>query len=187
MGRNVWLACLFAFVLSLTSSAQATPSAASGEAVAYAMPVVAAGITVWKKDWTGLAQLVVVTGLTVGTAYGIKQIVRECRPFAHPCAHDSNDWDSFPSTTSALASAPSSFVWQRYGWKLGLPLFIISKYTAYSLDRSKKNRIWDGLASTVIAIGYNELITTRYHPRNSYYTSFDAGPDGVYASLHYNW
>ena len=31
------------------------------------MPAVAAGIAVWKKDWTGMAQLAVVTGLTVGT------------------------------------------------------------------------------------------------------------------------
>jgi len=186
MSRSVLSACLFALALSLASSAQATPSAISGEAVAYAMPAVAAGIAVWKKDWTGMAQLAVVTGLTVGTAYGLKQIVRERRPYQDPLDH-STGWDSFPSTTSALASAPSSFVWQRYGWKLGLPLFIISKYTSYSLDRARKNRIWDGLASTALAIGYNEIFTTRYRPRSSYYTSFDAGPNGVYASLHYSW
>lgn len=176
-----------ALALFLTSPAQAAPWAASGEAVAYAMPAIAVGIATWKHDWTGVAQLTVVTGLTVGTAYGLKQIVRECRPFEKPCSPNGPGWDSFPSTTSALASAPSSFVWQRYGWEWGLPLFIISKYTSYSLDRAKKNRIWDGLASTVLAFGYNEIFTTRYHERRSFYTSLDAGPDGVYASVHYRW
>jgi hypothetical protein len=173
-------ACLLALLLSFTSAAEATPSGTSGKAVAFAMPVVATGIAVWKDDWTGVAQLAVVTTLSVGTAYGLKQIVRERRP-------DHSGWDSFPSTTSALASAPSSFVWNRYGWEWGLPLFIISKYTSYSMDRAKKNRIWDGLASTVISWGYNELITTRFHPRYGFYSDLQAGPDGIYASVNYRW
>jgi hypothetical protein len=150
------------------------------------MPAFAAGLAIWKDDKTGLAQLVVVTALTVGTAYGLKQIVRERRPYQNPLDH-STGWDSFPSTTSALASAPSSFVWNRYGWEWGLPVFIISKYTSYDLDHARKNRIWDGLASTALAIGYNQLITTRYRSHYGIETSVDGGPGGVYGNITYRW
>ena len=159
MGRSVLSACLLVFALSFTSAAgdtlptttspttpSATPlfppgKATAGKAIAYAMPLVAGGIALWKDDWTGMAQLAVVTTLTVGTAYGIKHLVRECRPFEKPCTHGGPGWDSFPSTTSALASAPSSFIWNRYGWEWGLPLFIISKYTSYSLDKARQNHL----------------------------------------------
>jgi len=186
MGKHVLSACMFAFVLSFASAAQATPKATGGKMVAYAMPLVAGSIAVWKDDWTGVAQLAVVTTLSVGTAWGIKQIVRERRPYASRTDY-STGWDSFPSTTSALASAPSSFVWSRYGWKWGLPLFIISKYTSYSLDKARKNRIWDGLASTAISWGYNQVITTRYHPISGFQSDLQAGPNGIYASLNYRW
>ncbi|MBU6299024.1 MAG: hypothetical protein KGJ79_07660 [Alphaproteobacteria bacterium] len=186
MNRSVSTACALAVALCFTSVAQATPSATGGKAVAYAMPLVAAGIATWKDDWTGLAQLTVVTVLTVGTAYGLKQIVRERRPDASRTDH-STGWDSFPSTTSALASAPSSFVWHRYGWEWGVPLFIVSKYTSYSLDKARKNRIWDGLASTVISFGYNALITTQYRKPYGFYSDMEAGPDGVFVTANYRW
>ena len=186
---NKIVVCDCAALLCATS-AQAAPSKSiesAGTAVAIAMPLVAGGITVWKDDWRGTAQLVVVTTLTVGTALALKHLVRECRPFAKPCTPGGNNWDSFPSDTSALASAPASFLWKRYGWEYGLPAFAASEFVSYSRVQAKKHHIWDVLTSTVISIGYNQLITTRYHPRNSFYSSLDASPDGVYASVHYTW
>ena len=57
----------------------------AGTAIALTMPLVAGGITAYKHDWTGSTQLVVSTALTVGTVYGLKHLVKECRPFAKPC------------------------------------------------------------------------------------------------------
>lgn len=157
------------------------------------MPVIAGGIAVYKKDWKGLAQLTVVTGLTYATAYGLKQLVRECRPYARPCAPGDSHWDSFPSTTSAIAAAPSSFVWRRYGWEWGLPLFIVSKYPSYALDKAKHNRIWDGLASTGIAWGLNAIFTPRYQDpekqqKRGFYSEFDSMNDGgLFASVGFRW
>lgn len=163
------------------------------------MPVVAAGIVAYHKDWKGFAQLTFVTALTYGTAYGLKHLVRECRPYARPCAPGASEWDSFPSTTSAIASAPSSFVWRRYGWGWGLPMFIVSKYPSYALDKSKQNRIWDGLASTGIAWGLNYIFTPHFREKDSeeedsekkdrrgFYTNFDGDGGGVFASVGYRW
>lgn len=48
-----------------------------GTGVAIALPLTAAGVSYYKDDTMGLAQLSVETLLTVGTAYALKNIVRE--------------------------------------------------------------------------------------------------------------
>ncbi|HKB95486.1 MAG TPA: hypothetical protein VKB94_01480, partial [Rhizomicrobium sp.] len=65
-----------------------------GTGIAIALPVVAGGIAYYKKDRVGIAQLLVESALTVGTAYALKNIVRERRP-------DGSDYHSFPSETTA--------------------------------------------------------------------------------------
>ena len=191
MSRSVFAACAFAVLSCVPAQAAASATTSNigtaGTYIAIALPVVAGGIAVWKDDWTGVKQLTAVTVLTVGTAYALKHLVRECRPFAHPCSHDSSNWDSFPSDTSALASAPAAFLWHRYGWEYGVPAFATSLFVGYSRVHDKKHHFWDTLASTAISFGYNELITTRFHPRNTFYSSLDASPDGIYASLHYTF
>jgi membrane-associated phospholipid phosphatase len=191
MMRRVYVAYAFAVLLCAPTPAGAAAKnstiESAGTYVAVALPLAAGGITLWKDDWQGTAQLALSTVLTVGTAYGLKHIVRECRPFAHPCSHDSTDWDSFPSDTSAMAFAPAQFLWQRYGWEYGLPAYAAAAFVGYSRVDTKRHHWWDVATSAAISLGYNELFTTRFHPRNSLYTSLDAGPGGVYASVHYTW
>ena len=186
MSRSVYAACVFAGLLCaavpVQSAAAATNSriGTAGTYVAIALPVVAGGIAGWKDDWTGAKQLTAATVLTVGTVYVLKHFIKERRP-------DYSDYKSFPSDTSALASAPAAFLWQRYGWEYGLPAFAASTFVGYSRVHAKKHHWWDVVASTAISIGYNEMITTRFHPRNTFYSSLDASRDGVYASLHYTF
>ena len=178
--------CLLAVVMAAGAQAKSTTETA-GTAVAVALPLVATGITLYKHDWKGTAQLFTVTVLTVGTAYGLKQLVRECRPFAKPCTHGGGNWDSFPSDTSALASAPASFLWARYGWEYGLPAFAASQFVSYSRVQAKKHHWWDTLASTGISLAYNEIFTTRYRGQRGFYTSLDGNSDGAFASVGYRW
>lgn len=185
--KNGIVVIVLAGFLSLTGPAQASSSNETiGRDVAVALPVIAGGITVWRHDWTGLAQLAVSGIATVGTVYGLKQIVRECRPFAEPCTHNSGNWDSFPSGTSAVAFVPAQYLWQRYGWEYGVPAYAAAAYVGYSRVDGKEHHWWDVMASAAISIGYNEIFTTRYHPRGLY-SDLSASPDGVYATLHYRW
>jgi membrane-associated phospholipid phosphatase len=173
--------------LTLCPAAADSKIETAGTAIAIGMPLLAGGITAYKHDWTGSAQLVVTTVLTVGTAYGLKQIVKECRPFAKPCTPHGGNWDSFPSDTSALASAPAGFLWRRYGWEYGLPAFAASAFVGYSRVDAKKHHWWDTAASTGISLIYNGLITTRYHRSTGFYSSLDGNSDGAYATVGYRW
>lgn len=152
----------------------------AGKAVAIALPVAAGGIALLHDwDWEGAEQLAVDTGLTVGTALILKQIVREQRP-------DKSDWHSFPSDTAALAFAPASFLWDRYGWQYGAPAYLLAGYVGYERVRVKQHHWYDVAASAAIGFTYSRLITTRYH-RPRFYTNVYANSEGAFIDFNYRW
>jgi membrane-associated phospholipid phosphatase len=151
-----------------------------GTGVAIALPVLAGGITLYKHDRMGSAQLVAETLLTVGTAYGLKQVVRERRP-------DGSDYQSFPSDTTALAASGSSFLWGRYGWQYGLPAFALTQFVSFTRVNARKHHWYDTMASSALAAGYGYIVTTPFQKRYNVTTSLDAAPDGGMLHLSYNF
>jgi len=151
-----------------------------GTGVSIALPLVAGGIAYFKKDNVGIAQLLVETGLTVGTAYALKNIVREQRP-------NGTDFKSFPSETTALAASGSSFLWHRYGWEYGLPAFAMTEFVSYSRVQARQHHWYDTLASSGIAAGYSAILGTRFKERYRLDTSVEPGPDGAMVRLSYQW
>jgi len=151
-----------------------------GTGVAIALPLVAGGIAYYKKDKVGIAQLLVESALTVGTAYALKNIVREQRP-------DGSDYHSFPSETTALAASGSAFLWRRYGWEYGLPASVMTQFVSYSRIQAHQHRWYDTLASSGIAAGYAYAVGTPFHERYHVRTSLEPVPGGAMASLSYSW
>jgi membrane-associated phospholipid phosphatase len=171
----------FAFTVNktpLTSSEKHIETLGTG--IAIALPVVAGGITLWKRDRVGSAQLVVETALTVGTAYALKHIVREQRP-------DGSDFHSFPSDTTALAASGSSFLWGRYGWEYGLPASALTQFVSYSRIQAHQHRWYDTLTSSAIAAGYSYVLTTPFKRKYNIDTALEASPDGAVVRLSYAW
>ncbi|HEX4303260.1 MAG TPA: phosphatase PAP2 family protein [Rhizomicrobium sp.] len=174
--------CAFGFAVALCAS----PAAASGienagTAVAIALPLLAGGIALdHDQDWTGVAQLGAVTLTTVGTAYGLKHITHEERP-------DGSDDQSMPSDTAALAFAPAAFLWDRYGWKYGLPAYAAAAFVGYSRVDAKKHHWYDVAASAGLAWGYSRIFTTEYHQRYHVYSDLYATPEGAYVRLSMNF
>jgi membrane-associated phospholipid phosphatase len=175
-------AILFALLLlgAFQQSARADTLETAGTGIAIALPLVAGGITLYKHDRMGSAQLVAETLLTVGTAYGLKQIVRERRP-------DGSDYQSFPSDTTALAASGSSFLWGRYGWQYGLPAFALTQFVSFTRVNAKKHHWYDTMASSALAAGYGYIVTTPFQKRYNITTSLDAAPDGGMLHLSYNF
>jgi membrane-associated phospholipid phosphatase len=178
MMRRILLTLSCALALSITSANASDPNA--GKAVAFAIPVAAGGVALLHHwDWKGAGQLAIDTGLTVGTALILKQIVREQRP-------DKSDWHSFPSDTAALAFAPAAFLWDRYGWQYGVPAYLAAGYVGYERVNSKQHHWYDVAASAAIGWTYSRLITTRYH-RSRFQTNVYASSDGAYIDVNYRW
>jgi membrane-associated phospholipid phosphatase len=152
----------------------------AGTAVAIALPLAAVGISYFKHDRMGLAQLTVETALTVGTAYALKEIVREERP-------NGSDFHSFPSGQTALAASGSSYLWGRYGWQYGLPAFFATQFVSYSRVQARQHHWYDTLASSAIAAGYGYVLTTPFKRQPNLKTHLAATPGGAYFSLSYDF
>ncbi len=167
------------FLLGLAASARADVIATTGTGVAIALPLVAAGVSLYQDDRTGLAQLTVDTVATVGTAFVLKRIVHEERP------NGSNN-QSFPSDTSALAFAPAQYLWDRYGWEYGVPAYAAAIYSGYSRVEAKEHHWYDVAASAGFAFGFSKIFTTRYHPPGLTYGA-EITPHSGYLHLSYNF
>src|SRR5580698_1349449 len=149
-------------LLTVTAPAMASGIESTGTGVAIALPLIAGGVSLYKDDRTGLAELTVDTLATVGTAYALKNIVREQRP-------DKSDFQSFPSDTAALAFAPAQYLWDRYGWEYGVPAYAAALFTGYSRVEAKKHHWYDVAASGVLSFGFSKLFTTRFMGRRITY------------------
>ncbi|HMH65836.1 MAG TPA: phosphatase PAP2 family protein [Rhizomicrobium sp.] len=173
------LLAAIALLLASMQSAAAASSETLGTDVAIALPVIAGGITLYKDDWKGAAQLTVDTVATVGIAYGLKHVIREQRL-------DKSDFQSMPSDTSALAFAPANFLWDRYGWQYGVPAYAAATFVAWSRVDAQKHHWYDVTASAALAFGVSKIFTTRYQARG---LSYGVAPTdgGAYASLDYRF
>lgn len=171
-------ALLIAAPLTATG-ARAGGQETTGKAVAIALPLLAGGFAAWQGDKTGFAQVTAETLLTVGAAYGLKQVVREKRP-------DGSDYRSFPSSTSALAFAPAVFLWDRYGWEYGVPAVAAATYAGWTRVEARKHHWYDVAASAGLAIISSRLLTTPYRARGLSYQAM-VQPDGGMVHLSYNF
>jgi membrane-associated phospholipid phosphatase len=174
------LACVALALVPASANAKSDTIEQVGKALAIAEPVFAGGVSIYRNDWNGLAQMGVTTGATVGTAFALKYIVHEQRP-------DHSDNKSFPSDTAALAFAPANYLWDRYGWEWGVPAYLVAGFVGYSRVQADKHHWWDVAASAGIALGYTKLFTTRYLRRYNVYGTAYASPDGVYLGMQYQF
>lgn len=153
----------------------------TGDVLRIALPAAAAGISLYKDDYKGLAQFAVAYVATIGIAEGLKHVVRERRP-------DGSDWKSMPSASAASAQAASAYLWHRYGWQYGVPAFALSMLTGYSRVQAKKHHWYDVAASEAISVGVNLLVVSRYQrPNDTYRFSAGASPDGVSVQFAMNF
>jgi membrane-associated phospholipid phosphatase len=155
-------------------------SETAGTAVAIALPLTAAGIAAYKRDWNGVVDLGLTTIATVGTAYALKHVIKEKRP-------DGSDFQSFPSDTTALAASGSSFLWARYGWQYGVPALAATAFVGWSRVDAQKHHWYDVVASEALSIGYAAIFTPRYKGRFVVYSQLNASPDSAYLRLGMNF
>ena len=174
----------FVVGLALLAALPAAPARADtieslGVDTAIALPLLAGGITVYKGDWTGTAQLAAGGISTVGTAYLLKNVIREQRP-------DKSDFHSFPSDTAALGFAPAQFLWDRYGWQYGVPAYAAAIFVGYSRVEAQKHHWYDVVGSEALAIAFSKVFTTRYNARGFSY-GLAASPDSVQVAMNYRF
>ncbi len=143
----------------------------SGDVLIIVLPATAISSALFIGDKKGAWQFTkgfLVNGVV---SFGLKSIIEKERP-------DMSDTNSFPSAHTSIAFQSASFVQRRYGWKYGIPAYVLASYTGYSRIEAKKHDIVDVLAGSAIGLGSTYLFTTPYQQEHMELT-YSSG-DGNY-------
>lgn len=132
----------------------------SGDIGAVLLPVAGLTAVLIQKDWEGLKQGALAGITTVGITYGLKYLIKKDRP-------DHSDRHSFPSMHTATSFAAAAFIQRRYGWKWGLPAYVLSTYVGWSRVYGKKHDCWDVLAGAAIGAGCSYLFTRPFTKKHN--------------------
>ena len=152
--------------------------ATSTDVIALALPVATLTYTLIEKDWKGLLQGVETAAVTAGATLILKYTVKEWRP-------DHSNRHSFPSGHSAVSFATASYLQRRYGWKFGVPAYVLSTYVAWGRCFAKKHYWYDVLAGAAIGAGSAFIFTKPYAKQHEIQISpvTDGSNIGVFASF----
>jgi membrane-associated phospholipid phosphatase len=149
---------LFSMVFVLfaqTALAQNKTVETAGDVLLYAMPAAALGSTIIIGDGKGTWQFAKGFILNQAVTIGLKYAINKPRPY------DNGD-RSFPSGHTSTTFQSAAFVQRRYGWKYGIPAYLLAGFTGYSRIDAQMHDGWDVLAGAIIGIGSSYLFTTPY-------------------------
>ncbi|MDE5875651.1 MAG: phosphatase PAP2 family protein, partial [Muribaculaceae bacterium] len=118
----------------------------STDVILVALPAAALTGVLIEKDWQGLKQGALTAVTSVGATYILKYAVKERRP-------DGSDMHSFPSGHTSTTFATATFLQRRYGWKVGVPAYVLSSFVGGGRVFSKKHHWWDVAAGAAIGAG----------------------------------
>lgn len=169
---------MFGQKIEVTRSRKAVRT--SGDVGAVLLPVAGLTAILINKDWEGLKQGAFAGITTLGVTYALKYAVKKERP-------DRSDMHSFPSMHTSVSFAAASFIQRRYGWKWGIPAYVVSTYVGWSRVYGKKHDWWDVAAGAVIGAGSSYIFTRPFAKKHDLTISPVAGDGhcGIYASLKF--
>lgn len=152
----------------------------SGDVLVFVTPVAGLATILAMQDWQGLKQGALAGATTLGVTYALKYIVKKERP-------DHSDNHSFPSMHTSVSFTGAAFIQRRYGWKWGVPAYLLSTYVGWSRVYGKKHDWWDVAAGAAIGAGSAYIFTRPFARKHNLSISPVAGDGhyGVYASMSF--
>ena len=128
-----------------------------------------------KKDKVGFWQLSKSVGVNLTATWILKYAINKRRPEGRTDGH------AFPSGHTSFAFQGASFLQKRYGWKYGVPAYLVAGFVGYSRLEGVNDRHdgWDILGGAAVGIGSTYLFTTPYLEEH-FELSFNSG-NGSYA------
>ncbi len=147
----------FFLFLSILMSAQATASTRNtvrnfGDLGQHVVPIAAAGMSVYLKDFQGLKQYAFSSTMIMSAVYTVKYAVDRKRPVSGSC--------SFPSGHTASAFMGATYISRRYGMRYAWPFYMGAAYVGYSRVYAKKHYISDVMASVGLCVLLNHFLIT---------------------------
>lgn len=146
--------------------------AISTDVAIIAMPVATLAGVIIENDWEGLKQGALSAVTELGATYILKYAVKEERP-------DHSNCHSFPSGHTGISFANATFLQRRYGWKLGVPAYVVATYVGWGRVYAKKHHWWDVLAGAAIGAGASLIYTRPFAKKHELFLEPSATVSGV--------
>ncbi len=127
----------------------------SGDIVQIALPIMAFSSTlIWKDDTKPILQFVKTMGTSVIVTHGLKRIINKQRP--------NGGNHAFPSGHTSAAFTGAAFLERRFGWKIGVPAYVLASYVGWTRVHTHHHDYWDVLGGAAVGIGSTYLFTKPY-------------------------
>jgi membrane-associated phospholipid phosphatase len=136
-------------------SAQDNSVKIAGDILLVALPASALGGTLIIGDTPGTWQFTKGFVLNQVLTLGLKTAINKPRP------HDNGPY-AFPSGHTSTTFQSAAFLQRRYGWKWGVPAYLLAGFTGFTRIEAERHDGWDVFAGALIGIGCSYLFTTPY-------------------------
>jgi membrane-associated phospholipid phosphatase len=127
----------------------------TGDVMAYVLPATALGLTWYFKDGEGAWQFGKSAAISMAITFGLKYAVDAPRPNGEPY--------SFPSGHATITFSSAEFMRVRYGWKFGVPAYLLATFVGYSRVHGHEHYYRDVIAGAAIGIVTAHLLTKPFH------------------------
>lgn len=153
-----------------------------GDYAQFAPTAVSLMTVLVKKDEKGFWQLGKSVGTNLAATWILKYSINKPRPEGRTDGH------AFPSGHTSFAFQGASFLQRRYGWKYGVPAYLVAGYVGFSRLEGLNDRHdgWDILAGAVVGIGSTYLFTTPYMEEH-FELSFKSGQNSYALGMVYKF
>ncbi len=120
-----------------------------------ALPASAYLLTLHKQDEPGAWMLARSLGLTALTTLALNSIIEKDSP------NGSSD-DAFPSGHSAIAFGAAGFIQRRYGWRPGIPAYVVASYVGWLRVETDDHDAADVIGGAAVGILSSYFLTEAF-------------------------
>jgi len=139
-----------------------------------ALPASAYLLTLTKQDNQGAWALTKSLGLTVLSTLALNSIIDKDAP------NDSST-DAFPSGHTSIAFSSAAFIQRRYGWRPGIPAYLVATYVGHLRIESDDHDELDVIGGAAVGVISSYLLTKPFNDN----VNISAWADGESVGLRF--
>ena len=120
-----------------------------------ALPASAYLLTLNKEDKQGAWALTKSLGLAAVSTLALNSIIDKDSP-------NGESSDAFPSGHSAIAFGSAAFIQKRYGWRPGIPAYVVASYVGWLRVETDDHDLADVVGGAAVGIASSYLLTKAF-------------------------
>lgn len=153
----------------------------STDVLLFVTPVAGFVSSLALKDYQGTKQIVLSGATNLAVTYILKYSIKKERP-------DHSNFHSMPSAHTSIAFQGASFIQRRYGWKWGVPAYVLSAYVGWGRTYAKRHDWWDVAAGAALGTASTYIFTRPFAQKHHLILSpvmLNGSYPGLYASIRF--